>query len=267
MSTERLTTLTAVKEWLSITTDGSDTQLLRLIDAASQFVLNWMNRPTLRRATYIQRFKGGGKSSVLLGNWPVLSVGSVTVGSTDVAASTFNGATPSSGYFLPTAYQPGYVSLELAGYGFLSGGMSQVVYDAGFETYESDLIPAASGPYILTPTTGGMFAADLGVAIDGVAATRVASAPATGEYAVGDAGVYTFAAADAEKLTVMTYSYVPYDIMQSVTDIVGEWTRAKDHIGLLSKTLGGQETVTFTNRSMGPIASASLQPYKNVVSL
>lgn len=73
-------------------------------------------------------------------------------------------------------------------------------------------IPATPGPYTLTisPPSSGTFVADLGVfnASTGVQMTRVASAPATGEYSVVVAtGVYTFAAADQGKAITVSYEY------------------------------------------------------------
>lgn len=69
------------------------------------------------------------------------------------------------------------------------------------------LIPAS--PYSITPTIPGTgtWVEDLGV-IDsnGVALTRVASAPATGQYSVA-AGVYTFAAADTTKQVFISFRY------------------------------------------------------------
>lgn len=69
------------------------------------------------------------------------------------------------------------------------------------------LIPAS--PYTITPTVpgSGTWAEDLGVIFeDGTPLTRVASAPATGQYSVA-AGVYTFAAADTTKKVFISYRY------------------------------------------------------------
>ncbi|MFA6015895.1 MAG: hypothetical protein WC742_12595 [Gallionellaceae bacterium] len=73
-------------------------------------------------------------------------------------------------------------------------------------------IPATPGPYTLTiaPPSSGTFVADLGVfnATTGVQMTRVASAPATGEYSLVVAtGIYTFAAADQGKAITVSYEY------------------------------------------------------------
>lgn len=65
-------------------------------------------------------------------------------------------------------------------------------------------------PFQITPTvpSSGTWLADEGViaAATGLQLTRVASAPATGQYAV-TAGVYTFAAADTAKVMFINYSY------------------------------------------------------------
>lgn len=77
---------------------------------------------------------------------------------------------------------------------------------------EAKTVPAAAGPYTvtITPPSSGVFVADLGVinAATGVSMTRVASAPATGQYSLNVAtGVYTFAAADASMAVLISYEY------------------------------------------------------------
>lgn len=260
MGAERLTTLTAVKEWLGISTDDSDAGLQRMIDAVSRFILNYLSRPTLLRSTYSWNFMGNGKSSLLLPNWPVLGITSVGVGSMNIPPVAYTGANMSSGYYL-SPERPGYRELLLNGYDFRGG--VEIVYEAGFEASETDTIPAT--PFQLTPTTGGAWSTNVGVTIDGVAATEVASGPPTAGQYVVDEGVYTFAAADANKTAVMTYSYVPYDIAFAATEMVGEWYKRKDRIGVLSKTLGGQETVVFNNQDMSSPSRSALQPYRNII--
>jgi hypothetical protein len=69
-------------------------------------------------------------------------------------------------------------------------------------------IPASS-PYTITPTipNSGTWSQDLGVRdSNGLPMTRVASAPATGQYSVA-AGVYTFASADQGKTVYVNYQY------------------------------------------------------------
>lgn len=84
-----------------------------------------------------------------------------------------------------------------------TAGIKAAVFDS------AGTIPASS-PYTLTvaPPNSGAFVADLGVlrTDTGVQMTRVASAPATGQYSVA-AGVYTFAAADTGKPVAISYEY------------------------------------------------------------
>ncbi len=73
---------------------------------------------------------------------------------------------------------------------------------------QKSTIPATPGPYTITVVNSANFLEDLGVtdAITGSAFTRVASAPATGQYSVS-AGVYTFAAADELDAVVISYAW------------------------------------------------------------
>jgi hypothetical protein len=93
---------------------------------------------------------------------------------------------------------------------------------------ETGTIPAAS-TYTITVDNDATFVLDCGVHYFDSAAntikawTRVASAPAAGEYSVA-AGVYTFAVADANKTVLISYTYT---------------------------TTSGGTTTTLTNKNMG----------------
>lgn len=83
-----------------------------------------------------------------------------------------------------------------------AGTMGGVYVDA-----TGTLIP--STPYQITPTppSSGTWQEDLGVInASGIAMTKVASAPATGQYSVS-AGVYTFAAADTGLQVFINFRY------------------------------------------------------------
>ena len=77
-----------------------------------------------------------------------------------------------------------------------------------FISQESGSIPTT--PFIVTVSQSALFFEDLGVTytLTGVALTRVASAPITGQYSVA-AGAYTFAAADTGLGVKIDYSYSP----------------------------------------------------------
>lgn len=85
-----------------------------------------------------------------------------------------------------------------------TAGIKAAVFDS------AGTIPATPFQLTITPPSSGTFVADLGVMLTatGTQMTRVASAPATGEYAVNTAtGVYTFAAADTGKAVAISYEY------------------------------------------------------------
>lgn len=75
---------------------------------------------------------------------------------------------------------------------------------------DSAYVVPATTPFTITiaPPDAGVFVADLGVinALTGLPMTRVATAPAIGQYSLAG-GVYTFAAADAGKAVLISYEY------------------------------------------------------------
>lgn len=72
---------------------------------------------------------------------------------------------------------------------------------------EQGTIP--STPFTITAANGATFVKDLGVydVTTGRMLTRVASAPATGQYSVSGVGVYTYAAADTGHIVQASYTY------------------------------------------------------------
>lgn len=111
-----------------------------------------------------------------------------------------------------------------------------------------------TGPYtiVVAPPSSGTFVADLGV-IDlttGNPMTRVASAPAAGQYSVS-AGTYTFASADSGKAVALNYEY-------SATSTTGQvFNLTSDLMGytpsftvLLSQQYDGKTLVVKLNRAV-----------------
>lgn len=271
MTTERLTTLAAVKDWLDISSDAGDSTLIRLIDAASQFILDWTSRGSFRTQTYTQNFRGNGKQSQLLRYWPVLSITSVGLGGTNVpAASAPVNGLRGSGYFVSDP-RDAPQSVDLVGCSYPYNCQCQIAYVAGFRTSQSTIIPevADGATYaVISPNTGGCWSYDLGVTIDGVDAPLSGTGePDPGQYAVDEWGTYSFNVADVGKTAVMSYDYTPWVLSQAAVELIGEWYKRKERIGLLSKTLGGQETVTFSQKDMNDSVKASLKLYSNVIPL
>ena len=265
--TERLTTLAALKDWLGITSTATDPTLTRLIDAVSQFIFTYLNRSSFQAQVYTQDFRGNGKNAAFLSNYPVIGITSVGIGGSSIPLSSAPvSGLPGTGYFLGDN-NSGNQFVNLYGYNFDYGAPCTIVYTAGYQTTSSYILTVVNTAITFTPTDGGSWTKDGGVTINGVAATLVASAPAVGQYSVDAWGVYTFNIADAGKTAVVTYSYVPWDISWIAMEIAGEWYKRKDRIGLMSKTLGGQETITFGPKDLDKTMIATMQSYMNVVPM
>ena len=63
--------------------------------------------------------------------------------------------------------------------------------------------------------------------------------------------------ADAGAAVSLSYGYVPQDLAQAALELAAERFRAAEHIGVRSKSLGGQETIAFDAcADLGPGAGA-----------
>lgn len=271
-----LTTIEAAAAWSGLpanTTAASDT-IGRLVSAASQMIYGFLGRPYLFSRAMTERYDGTGGYRIMLRQFPITSVTAVSVDNVLIPASPTPGpgAAQPNGFLVEPwdGYSPGRMqSLDLFGYGFNRGRQNVVVsFVAGYLATEAATPDAAA--YQATVTApNGPWAVDAGVtfAATGAALTLVTGTPATGQYALvrGEAGKYQFAAADAGKGVLISYSYIPFDIFQCCTELVGERYAYKAHIGQVSKTLGGQETVTFSQADMPATMKLALQPYRRVV--
>ena len=62
----------------------------------------------------------------------------------------------------------------------------------------------------------------------------------------------------------LSYGYVPQDLAQAALELAAERFRAADHIGVRSKSLGGQETIAFNSAAISAPVLALIQPYRRV---
>ncbi len=120
-----LTTLANVKAWFAppLTATADDALLTRLITAASQFVLAWLDR-TLAQQSYAETRDGTGGLSLAFGNTPVSAVSAVSVDGVAIPPA-------------PDAVSPGYAfsttRLYLRGYAFTRGVQNvALAYTAGY---------------------------------------------------------------------------------------------------------------------------------------
>jgi hypothetical protein len=264
-----LTSLGNVAAWLGVSTADDNLLLERLIASASRAIHAYLQRPNLLRHSFSERYDGSGAQRQMLRQWPVLSVESLAVGVQAISAAPSYGQ---AGYTLEPwdGYPPGSPqSLLLNGFNFSRGiGNVAVTYTAGYAVLgEPQTVPSAAPRLVNVDAPFGNWAGDAGVvyADSGAALTPVNGEPSDGQYSVSG-GAYHFSAGDQNKAVLISYSYVPADIEQACIELVGERYRTRDRIGQTSKSLGGQETVSFSTKSMNDTVREMLQPFKRVLS-
>lgn len=84
-----LTTLSNAKAWLNIpaTQTSEDALLTRLVTAESLLLLQAINRTNLNQATYTEKRNGSGGSTLMVRNYPIISVQSLTIDTVSIPAS------------------------------------------------------------------------------------------------------------------------------------------------------------------------------------
>lgn len=271
MSSQDLTTLAALKNWLGLpaTASPSDSTLSALVTAASRAICAWLGRPGLLPQTYIDACDCESPR-VFLRQWPVLQINSVTLDGFAVPAAALSVGGPVNGYLLkPADNAPPGAPQALDMFDRKASRRRQnlsVNYLAGYAVIREAQTAPASAPWTLAVNQPyGPWANDLGVfyTASGLPLTPVAAAPNVGQYCVG-AGAYLFAAADADASLQISYGFTPQDIAQAALELAAERFRAADRIGLRSKSIGGQETISYDGSAISAPILAMLQPYKRV---
>jgi len=246
-----LVTLDDLKAWIYKTPTGAgaganDDLLKKMITRASQLVCNYLNRTTFYKQSVTELRDGYGKDFMLLREFPVLSISSVTVCTTTVLQST---GPSDTGYSLEPwdGIPPGsQQTLILRGYAFAPGRQqNKIIYEAGYVVQGETATIPDDGAY--TVTTQPNWLADEGVTFaDGTALTLVASGPASGQYALGNApGQYVFAVADAGKAILLSYDFCPVDLAQAVIEWIADRYAYMTRTGEVSRSVGGQTTATY----------------------
>lgn len=272
MPAQDLTTLAAAKQWAGITSSDSDVLIARLITQASRSICNVTDRPFFLPTTISEVLDGSGSHAVDPQRFPVLSLTSLSINGeaiTEAPALVFNTA-PQPGWVLDAwdGTIPGNAQrVTLRGRHFQRGQRNiALTYIAGYQVRgEAQTIPATGAATIIADQPLGRMGADGGVTLaDGTALTKVTGVPATGQYAVDLASAtYTFAIADAGQAVLLTYGFIPADIENACIELVGERFKYMDRMGIASKALGGQETVSFSLKSMPDYVRDTLANYSD----
>lgn len=262
-----LTTLANLRTWLQTpaASVADDALLGRLITAASDFINTYTSNTSFDVQSGVDVLDGSGSDFLLLRRWPVLSVESLQFSGMTITAADTTTWPPTSGFILePPPSVGAQQRLQIYGYCFPRGrGLIRVSYTSGtVATDEPAVIPAT--PYQVT--TDAMWLSDRGVKTSaGVAMTKVASNPVTGQYAVSATGLYTFAAADTGKTVLITYGKVPPTIEQCCIELAGERYKARGRIGVNSQSLAGKESITYFQRAdMNTYVKTALQQFERV---
>jgi Phage gp6-like head-tail connector protein len=267
-----LVTLADLKSWLEVEGTQDDDLLSLLISQVSRAILTFLDRPSILPTTYTDVIDGGNDTSVMLRYWPVNAIASCVVDGVAIQAAPplVAGAPAQRGYILDSvdATPPGRMQRLSLRYGLFCQGLQNVIisYFAGYQvTDEPATVPAAVPFTVAAQAPYGAFASDGSVAYaNGTLLTPVSSNPSAGQYAVS-AGLYTFAEADAAATVTLTYGYIPHDLALAAKEWAAERYAYHARIGQASKSLGGQETVSFIVKDIPDFVARILQPYRRVV--
>ncbi len=269
-----LTTLNTVKAWLNVNTTTDDLLLTRLITQISGATLNYLARPAITQETYTELRDGVGNNRLVLRNWPVISITSLTVGSQTIPQAT---TLTSSGYTLATwdgtsAGLPQEITLR--GYQFCRGRSNiQIVYQAGYVIQNEPQTVPSTTPYSLNVDAPyGSWAQDEGVTYtNGTPLTAVTSSPTVGQYTVTSDGagnaIYTFSSSDSGEGILISYSFTPADLEQAVLEWIGERYKYKDRIGQTTRGLGGSETAGYSLKGIPDYIQVVFDSYRKFLPL
>lgn len=266
------TTLTRLKTYLGETTTGKDAVLALLITAVSRAFLAELERASIISRSYSRYFDAScGQSRLMLPDWPVTSVSAFNDGGCDIPAAV-RGQAP-NGYLLTPwdGSLPGYPQMiDMKSRYFRGGAQSvAVTYAAGYLVSGEPATVAVGAATVAQAS--GIWAADGGVvyASSGVALVPVASAPAVGQYALSPTilGGYVFNTAENGVALLISYSFIPADLEEVAWETINERLQYKGRAGEKSKTLGGQETVTYDTSDMNQWTKNALMPYKLTVPI
>ena len=258
-----LTTLSSVKQWVSVSGASDDTLLASLITAASDAVLDFLARPFLGVQSYTEYYNPAQYTQITLRQWPVQSISSIALDGVTLT-SPATGMPPTGGWLvedvLTSSGRPQKVTLF--GYSFRLGAYgAQVTYTAGYQVSgEARTVPASGG--VITPYQTATAALAVTYA-NGTALTLVTSAPAAGQYAFANNG-FTFSSADANAGVLLTYSTIPAPVQQAVNEIVGEAYARRQRIGVTHRQHPTQGSLSTPFIDITPTAKMMLTPYKRV---
>jgi hypothetical protein len=265
-----LTQVSNLKLWLGLSGSDDDEILEHLIVQTSRAILTYLDRPAVMPSLYTERLDGGCETSVVLRQWPVISVELCSLNGVAVSAAKQSGLSTEAGYIVDSvdSAPPGRMQRLSLQCGFFPRGVQNVsiTYFAGYQvTNEVAIVPSVD-PYavrVLEPY--GRFVANVGATDSvGVALRKVTDEPGPGQYRC-DGGGYLFSSASAGKEVRLSYGFVPNDLERCCVEWVAEQYNYRSRIGQHTKSLGGNESISFIVKDIPDFVKTLLQPYRRVV--
>jgi len=270
-SLHNLTRLSVLKSWLGVSGGDDDVLLERLISQTSRAILGYLDRPSIHPGLYTEFFDGGYDTSILLRQWPVISVLSCTVSGVSAPASIGGFSATITDFVVDAAdvSPPGRMQrLSLRGGVFLYGVQNvSISYRAGYQISSESIVVPSYAPFVVNVEAPyGDFASDVGVTdVSGSPRVKVSSNPGAGQYTCDD-GAYSFSAIDAGASMLISYGYVPSELARCCIEWAADQYQYRSRIGQHTKSLGGQESVSFIVKDMPDLVRTVLQPYRRIIS-
>jgi hypothetical protein len=267
-----LTTLNAVKSRAEVQSSAADAEIQGAITAFSQWLLGFTGQASLNSvATHDDVYDGNGNARLMLNNYPILNVASVTMNAAGIPASS---AANVWGYYIEQSKKsiglrggvgnystfpyPTPLTYRERGPVFLRGqGNIEVVYSAGYlpVLVQNDVENVTAGTISLEAAP---WVADAGVtyypSLNVFA--KVSSGSGIGEYAVSN-GLYVFSAADEGQLVAASYqiNQAPFNLEYAVRCVVALNYKRKGWQDQKSRgvtTQGGSATTTYRDWDAPP---------------
>ena len=165
-----LVDLADLKTWLDLVSDDDDDLLGRLITQVSRATLAFLDRANILPMRFIEVRDGRNDSEIVLRQWPVTALASLTIDGVVISAAPplVARGPRQSGYVLEAAEAapPGHMQrLALRGRLFNAGLQNvDVTYVAGYQvTLEAAVVPSTAPYEILAQEPYGDWASDGGV--------------------------------------------------------------------------------------------------------
>jgi hypothetical protein len=262
-----------VKGWLGAAgtpyPNTSDDMFSRVVSGVSQAAASYLQR-NLQPTNYTEVRSGTGSQQMMLKNRPIISVSTLQVGNTVIAARS------------PTdVYSAGYVADDSSiyldrGNHFCRGVQNvSVAYRAGYQNADTVTLPTPITEPVTTVSTWSLskhWNSDQGVVYQssGLTFTLVTTTPTlAGTYQLsadsGRTAEYVFSPADAGATITITYGYTPEDVVQALVELAAQRIKSRNRIGETSQVMGPSMSTSFSQSDMGPTVKMLLNPWKNVV--